>query len=78
MDQVDCAHPSAMLAQSPEVTGMNHQTLRTLSSKPMNWAFGCNVAVIVIGTIIAVCGILAWAVGSPRDNAIRQILPARG
>jgi TRAP-type C4-dicarboxylate transport system permease small subunit len=55
---------------------MNHQTLWTFSSKPTNWAFGCNIAVIVVGTIIAVCGILLWAVHSPRDNALRQILPA--
>src|SRR5262249_55442023 len=59
-----------------EVTGMNHQTLGTRPSKPTKWAFGCNVAVIVVGTIIAVCGILLSVVYSPRDNALRQILPA--
>jgi uncharacterized membrane protein len=55
---------------------MNHLALRTLSSKPTSWAFGCNIAVIVVGTIIAVCGILLSVVYSPRDNALRQILPA--
>jgi uncharacterized membrane protein len=67
----------ALLAHDPmlhpfhEVAG-----IRTLSLKPTSCAFGCNVAVIVVGTTIAVYGILLWAVYLPRDNALRQILPA--
>ena len=52
---------------------MNQQTP---SSKPAHSAFGWNVAVIVVGAIITVCGILAWAVASPQNSAFQQTVAA--
>jgi hypothetical protein len=48
----------------------------TPSSKPAASAFWWNVAVIVVGLIIAFCAILAWAGASTGDSAPRQTVAA--
>jgi hypothetical protein len=51
-------------------------TARAVSASATSAAFGWNVVVIVVGSVIAVIGLLVWAAADPTNSALRQTMAA--
>jgi hypothetical protein len=56
--------------------GNRPRPVRTAPSRPPSPAFGWNVAVIVVGVLIAVIGLINGLAANPDNNALRQTVGA--